>query len=159
MQTEFINWSGSLRFKPQTIVKPQTEGELAEIVQQAAENGKNVRPVGAGHSSMPLVATKDILVSMEKFRGITAYDEKSNDVTIKTGMTLHEAGEEFAGLGLGLHNYGDVDVQAAVGAVGTGTHGTGNTMQILSAPLMGVCESCSNNNILFCISLSKSNHF
>lgn len=138
MQQEFRNWSGSLRFTPDTIEKPRNEDELAAIVRRAAEDKKIVRPVGAGHSSMPLVETKDILVCLEHFRGITAHDEKTNDVTIRTGLTLNEAGQEFARLGLGLHNYGDVNVQAAVGAVGTGTHGTGKSMQILSAPHMGV---------------------
>jgi hypothetical protein len=67
-----------------------------------------------------------------------SHDKEAGEVTIRTGMTLAEAGEEFEQRDLALHNYGDVNLQAVVGAVGTGTHGTGRKLQILSAPLVGV---------------------
>ena len=46
------------------------------------------------------------------------------------GRPLHD-------LGLGLANQGDIDQQSIAGAVGTGTHGTGRTLQNLSAKVKG----------------------
>jgi FAD/FMN-containing dehydrogenase len=132
MKQEWTNWSGSLRFTPEIIEHPEDEDSLALLVRRAADQKKKVRVVGAGHSSMPLVATEHILVSMEKFKGVVSHDKEAGEVTIRTGMTLAEAGEEFEQRDLALHNYGDVNLQAVVGAVGTGTHGT--TMESPTGP-------------------------
>jgi hypothetical protein len=75
MKQEWTNWSGSLRFTPETIEHPEDEDSLARLVRRAADQKKKVRVVGAGHSSMPLVATEHILVSMEKFKGVLSHDK------------------------------------------------------------------------------------
>ncbi len=138
MTDAFRNWSGSLVFTPGAFVRPKNEEQLAEVVRRAAEEGKTVRVVGAGHSSMPLVETDGVLVSMERFSGLVSHDRRSGRATIRTGTNLAEAGKAFRDVGLAMHNLGDVDMQMVVGAVGTGTHGTGKRLPILSAPLAAV---------------------
>ena len=65
------NWSGAAYLLSlQSLKKPSTDEEVAEIVGQASLAGKIVRIVGAGHSSSSLVETNDILVSLEKFKVI-----------------------------------------------------------------------------------------
>lgn len=132
------NWSGSLTFSPTAVQKPDTEEEVAEIVKIASKSGKKVRVVGAGHSSSRLVETTDILISLEKFTGISDVDNNLYRAALKAGMQIHEAGEELNRAGLAMHNTGDVDVQTVAGAIGTGTHGTGKKLQNLSAMLVGV---------------------
>lgn len=68
MQRQWSNWSGSLKFSPNTVASPDTEEALADLVRRAGDEGGTVRAVGAGHSSSPLVETKDVLISLEKFR-------------------------------------------------------------------------------------------
>ena len=138
MRSEFRNWSGSLSFTPSARVSPANEEELVHVIRQAARAGETVRVVGAGHSSMPLVETADVLVSLDRMKGIVSHDPSTGRTTIRTGMNLGEAGKEFLGLGFAMHNLGDVDMQMVVGAVGTGTHGTGRRLPILSAALSGV---------------------
>jgi FAD/FMN-containing dehydrogenase len=138
VQEEFTNWSGSLHFKPAHVAKPQNERQLAELVRRAHESGHVVRPAGAGHSSMPLMETEDVLVSMEHFKGLVRHDPDRRHATIRTGMTLGEAGKAFSDVGLAMHNLGDVNLQTVVGAISTGTHGTGRQLQRLSAPLVKV---------------------
>ncbi len=137
MPQEWSNWSGSLTFTPGSVEMPADEDDLRAIVLQAAEEGRSVRVVGAGHSSTPLVATEHVLVSMERFQGVVAHDAQKNEVTVRSGLTLKEAGRTFHDLGLAMANLGDVDLQTLVGAIGTGTHGTGKDLNILSSHLVG----------------------
>lgn len=138
MGQEFSNWSGSMRFTPGRRAAPKNEEELAALVRRAAEEKTSVRPVGAGHSSQPLVATDGILVSLEHFKGLDSPDTKAREAGIRAGMMLKEAGKTLLDADLAMENLGDVDYQALVGAVGTGTHGTGKRLKILSAHLVGV---------------------
>jgi FAD/FMN-containing dehydrogenase len=135
MAKEWSNWSGSLRFTPATHATPADEEELQYLVRRAGAEGKTVRVGGAGHSSTPLVRTEDILVSMERITGVVHQD--GDTVTIRSGMMLKEANQAFLELGLALENLGDVDLQALVGAIGTGTHGTGKRLRIISNHLVG----------------------
>jgi FAD/FMN-containing dehydrogenase len=138
MKQEWSNWSGSLRFRPGRIGAPQDEEELADLVRRAAAENRTVRVAGAGHSSSPLVQTEGILVSMKEFKGLESHDSEAREATLRAGITLKEAGKSLLDLGLAMENLGDVDLQSLVGAVGTGTHGTGKRLKILSAHLIGV---------------------
>ncbi len=138
MEKEFSNWSGSMRFTPGERTAPRDEAELAELVRRAAERKITVRPAGAGHSSQPLVATEGILVSLEHIKGLESPDLEAREATLKAGMMLKETGGALLEHGLAMENLGDVDYQALVGAVGTGTHGTGRHLKILSAHLVEV---------------------
>lgn len=134
---EWVNWSGSLRFTPERIETPDSEQALVALVQRAAEQGRAVRVVGKGHSSSPLVQTDDILVSLEKLQGMESHDTAAHEATIRAGMTLQDAGEALLKVGLAVPNLGDVNVQQVVGAISTGTHGTGRELPCLSTMLVG----------------------
>jgi FAD/FMN-containing dehydrogenase len=135
MTGEFSNWSGSLKFTPATTATPADEDELQYLVRRAGAEGRTVRVAGAGHSSTPLVRTDDVLVSMERFKGVVS--QEGETMTIRSGMMLKEANQAFLEHGLALENLGDVDLQALVGAIGTGTHGTGKRLRIISNHLVG----------------------
>jgi FAD/FMN-containing dehydrogenase len=136
-QKEWTNWSGSVRFIPGRIETPANEEKLASIVHRAASEGRNIRTAGAGHSSSPLVETEDILVSMINFKEFGTSESDGREVTTGSGMMLKEANKAFLKVGLALENLGDVDLQSLVGAIGTGTHGTGRHLHILSTHLVG----------------------
>jgi len=138
MSHEWSNWSGSLRFRPDKIEAPKDDNALRSLVQEAAHKGRTVRVVGAGHSSSPLVQTDDLLISLKSFQGIESYSLTNGEAVIGTGMTVHDAGRALRKIGLATHNVGDVDVQTLVGAIGTGTHGTGYQLQNLSTMLIGM---------------------
>ncbi len=134
---EWSNWSGSLRFRPNTIAMPGDEAALVALVRRAAEERRTVRAVGAGHSSSPLVETTDVLVSLEKFQGLEWHDAQTQRATLGAGMTLKNAGEELLRVALAMHNLGDVNVQTVAGAIATGTHGSGETLPNLATMLVG----------------------
>ncbi|WP_114782760.1 D-arabinono-1,4-lactone oxidase [Botryobacter ruber] len=137
MAEEWINWSGSVRFTPEKIKKPDSETALQKLVLQALADKKQLRIVGAGHSSMPLVKTDQLLVSQEKLKGITGFEEDKLRVKLLPGTSIREASEGLIKLNTSLHNTGDIDMQYLAGAFGTGTHGSGRKLKNLSSMLVG----------------------
>lgn len=137
MAEEWTNWSGSLRFTPGEVAEPEDEEQLAGIVRRAAERSRNVRVVGAGHSSAPLVRTGDVLVSLTKLQGLVSHDRAAGEAVLRSGMVIRDVGAALLDAGLAMHNTGDVDVQTLAGAIGTGTHGTGRRLGNLSTMLLG----------------------
>lgn len=133
----FTNWSGSLSFTAQRRASPRTEEELSGLVRRSADNGETLRPVGSGHSSTPIMRTEDTLVSLDQMSGVTGHDADAGTATILPGTGLEDLGAELAEVGLALENFGDVNYQTIAGAIGTGTHGTGETLGNLSSTLVG----------------------
>ncbi len=138
MPQEFSNWSGKLRFTPGRVERPTSEEALAALVRQAAAEGRTVRAYGAGHSSSPLVATQDILVSLEHFEGIESYDQRTCQATVKAGTNVHKLGNALYDIGMAMENLGDVDYQTIAGAISTGTHGSGKKLRNLENHVIGV---------------------
>lgn len=135
---EWRNWSGSLKFTPGAVLEPESEQEVVTLINRARKEKKQVRVVGAGHSSTALVQTDDYLLSLKHFKGVEDVDRSMHRATVLAGMTVKEAGKDLYRYGLAMHNTGDVDVQTLAGAIGTGTHGTGKRLPNLSTMLVGV---------------------
>lgn len=137
MQQEWINWSGSLRFTPLKIKTPSTESEIVDVVCRALKEERILRVVGAGHSSSALVETDNVLVSLEKLKGLKSYNTDTYEATLLAGTPLEEAGEMLHEVGLAMPNLGDVSTQTIAGALSTGTHGSGKKLQNLAAQIIG----------------------
>ncbi len=138
MAKQWENWSGSLQFSPEQLEKPESVGELQQLVGEVANRSGTIRVVGRGHSSTPLVATDDTLVSLENFGGVLSTDRERCEAWVRPGTMLKDMGEELLEADLAVHNLGDVNVQHLGGAVGTGTHGTGKNLGNLSTMVLGV---------------------
>ena len=134
---EFINWSGSLRFTPNARVWPASEEAISAFIQDAAAHARVVRVVGSGHSSSALVQTPDMLLSLRDLHGLIDYDPRRAQATAGAGTLLHDLGIILHGVGLGMQNLGDIDTQTIAGVICTGSHGSGRTLQNLSASLIG----------------------
>jgi FAD/FMN-containing dehydrogenase len=57
---------------------------------------------------------------------------------VGAGTVLHDLGPILHDIGMSMQNLGDVDTQTIAGVIGTGTHGSGRTLQNISATLIGV---------------------
>lgn len=135
---EWINWSGSLKFKVAQYVQPVSEEALQDIVRDCYRSNRKLKLVAAGHSSSPLVQTADTLVHMQNFDTLEHIDSEKQTVTFQSGITVHKANSELQKHALALFNTGDVDVQTLAGAIATGTHGTGKYLPNLASILEGV---------------------
>lgn len=123
------NWSGSQECFPAARKAPGNVSELQEIVANAPGV---VRPVGAGHSFMPLVPTEDTVLSLGRMSGVINADPATGQAKIWAGTRLGDIGGPLAEHGMAMINMPDIDEQSLAGALGTATHGTGATLGCLS---------------------------
>ncbi len=140
------NWSGLVKASPEVIIYPTSEEEIVDMVRMAGNEGKKIRVAGSGHSFPDIVATKDIIVSLDKMQGIVAQNE--NLFTVWAGTKLKKLGKLLFERGYAMENMGDIDAQSIAGAVSTGTHGTGKDFGILATQLVGIRFIDSEGNIV-----------
>jgi FAD/FMN-containing dehydrogenase len=144
MKKKWQNWSGSVRFTPDEMEKPHDEEQVRELIRRAKNEGKQIRVVGAGHSSVPLVVSDHIFMSLEALNGIVNHFPAKNQVAMLPGTTIKDAGKLLFQKNLSMHNTGDVDLQFIGGAFATGTHGSGIKLQNLSGMIAG-CRLVDGN--------------
>ena len=119
------NWSGYVECPQTPVLTPDSGAQLAQVLADAARDGKAVRMAGAGHSFSPLVASDGVIVSLDKLQGVIDVDAATNVARVHAGTRLHALGAALAQRGLAMENLGDINVQSIAGATSTGTHGTG----------------------------------
>jgi len=124
------NWAGNQVFAPRRIATPASEDELAQVVADAAKQNLRVRVVGANHSWSPVVATEDVLVSLDRLDQVLATEGRR--VTVQGGIRLGALNLRLAERGLAMPNLGSIDRQSIAGAISTATHGSGCTHGVLS---------------------------
>src|SRR5918995_5840295 len=108
---EWVNWSGSLRFSPRHSWTAGDEAGVVDAVQRARAEGWTLRPVGAGHSSSPLVRTDGLLLDLPDLAGVLNHDVDARRVTVGPATRLGDLGNQLYDLGLAMENLGDVDFQ------------------------------------------------
>jgi FAD-linked oxidoreductase len=120
------------------------------MMQSFEREQRHVRVVGAGHSFTPLVQTDDILMSLERLQGVTAFDVDSSVVTVRGGTWLKNLGDELFKRNLAQENLGDINVQSIAGAISTGTHGTGIAFGSLATQVAGLTLVTADGSVLEC---------
>lgn len=139
------NWSGSQYGSPE-IFKPRKIYELQKIVKAHAQ----IRAVGAGHSFSALAKTDAVLINLDHFQGVVAFDENRTQCAVQAGTRLYDLGEYLAPIHQALPNQGDIDQQSLAGAISTGTHGTGIDLPCLSAFVEGFELLSADGELLQC---------
>jgi FAD-linked oxidoreductase len=124
----WTNWAGNAHAWPAARLAPADEAELAALMPQAAAP---VRAVGSGHSFTELVPTDATLISLDRLSGLVSHDPALHQATVRAGTRLAPLGEALAAIGQAMPNLPDINKQSLAGALATGTHGTGKTMQAL----------------------------
>lgn len=131
-QTGWQNWSKSL---PATSAKVQTPKNLMALKDIISQSAGAVRPVGAGHSWMPLVPSDGTIIKLDHFGGVLDIDKANQTAWMGAGARLHDVSPVLAQAGLAFRNLGDIDVQSLAGATSTATHGTGHDLPCLAAEI------------------------
>jgi FAD/FMN-containing dehydrogenase len=144
------NWSGSVTCTPETMATPASEEEVSALVIAARRAGHGVRVAGTGHSFTPLCATDGTLLSLDGMQGMIAADPEARTATFRAGTKIHQAGAPLLAAGLAMENMGDIDYQSLGGAIGTGTHGTGETLGNLSTQVVGLRLVLASGETLDC---------
>ncbi|BFH67517.1 FAD-binding oxidoreductase [Paenibacillus dendritiformis] len=144
---EWRNWAGNVRCEPERWWDPEGEADVAGLLGEAQRLGRKVRIAGSGHSFTPLGETEEWLVRLPRMSGLVKLDEIGRTVTVRAGTTLRELGRRLLERGWAMENLGDIDRQTIGGAVGTGTHGTGNGFGSLSAQVTAIRAVLGNGTI------------
>jgi FAD-linked oxidoreductase len=84
------------------------------------------------------VPTDGHLVVLDRLTGLRSYDAETLQATLGAGIRLSETGPELEAIGQAMYNLPDIDRQTLAGAISTATHGTGLTLNTLSAYVTGL---------------------
>ena len=144
------NWSGSVRFTPRRLARPESIEEVVALVRAARDAGETLRVAGAGHSFTPLAVTEGTLVSLDGFHGLLAADPAAGQATVRAGTRLRALGDALLGHGAAPENLGDIDAQSIAGATSTGTHGTGAALGGLAAQVTGLTLVTGVGDVVEC---------
>ncbi len=148
MTLQWSNWSGSVQCAPHVVASPQSEAELIALIKDAAH--RTIRVAGTGHSFVPLCATDDLLISLDKLQGVIVCDVHTARATIWAGTKIHQLGEPLLACGVTLENQGDIDRQTTAGALSTGTHGTGHTLGSMSTQVSALRIVTTSGEVVEC---------
>jgi FAD/FMN-containing dehydrogenase len=127
------NWAANQRFSVEQIAHPTSEEEVIELARSAIEDRRPIGMAGSAHSFTPIVETSGLLLEMKGVNGVLSTDPETARAEVLAGTTLKQLGRELWDAGLSMKNQGDVDAQTLVGAISTGTHGSGPEWGTLSS--------------------------
>ncbi len=146
-KTTWKNWAGA-ECHPRSIERPLGRGELSEMVGIAAAAGRQVTAAGSGHSFTGAPMTEDLMIDLSGLSGVLDADPASGRVKVLAGTVLRDLNRELDDLGLALPNLGDIDSQTVAGAISTGTHGTGESLENLPAQVTGLDLVTASGEVL-----------
>lgn len=141
------NWSGSQVCYPKTRSAP---ADLAQLQNLLKDSTGTIRPVGSGHSFMPLVPTDDTIVSLSRLTGLISVDQKQQQARVWAGTRLGDIGQPLADNGQALLNMPDIDEQSLAGAIATATHGTGAQLACMSNYVEALQLVLANGEVMEC---------
>ncbi|RWH51463.1 MAG: FAD-binding protein [Mesorhizobium sp.] len=141
------NWVSNQVCRVKHFEMPSSDDDVCRTIKTAASTNLRVRVVGTGHSYTPIVPTDGVLISAERLTGIENIDPTNGSVTLRGGTRICDVGLELRSAGWALPNQGDIDLQTMSGAVSTGTHGSGDSLQCLAGPIIGMRIAMGDGSI------------
>ncbi len=118
---------------PARTVEAGSEQDVVDTVRSAIREGLPVRPMGSGLSFSPVCQTGGVLLDLAALSGITGIDSERRLVRVLAGTKVWRLAELLWDAGWSLPQQGALDAQGIVGAIATGTHGTGPSLGCLAS--------------------------
>ena len=129
----WANWAGEQACEPAAIETPGTLDELRDAVRTAAAAGRRVRVSASGHSFTDCALTEGTMIRLDRLTRPLDFDAESGLFKVEAGSVLHDLNRLLDERGVAFENLGDIDRQTVAGSISTGTHGTGERFQNVSA--------------------------
>ena len=142
------NWSGKYQMEIEDLRFLRSEDEAVAVAAHAKAAGQTIRVIGSGHSHSLLVPNDQVLVESSGLAGVLEVDAKAQTAWVSAGSKIYSLGKPLHAAGLALKNQGDIDRQAIAGACATGTHGTGKSLQNLSASVVGMTVATADGELI-----------
>jgi L-gulonolactone oxidase len=144
------NWAGTESATGLEILRPSSVEQVSAAVKLAAEQGKQLKAVGSGHSFTGCAAPEQVMIRLDGLAAITQADSGSGRVTLGAGTGLRKLNAGLAAFDLAMANLGDIDRQTVSGAISTGTHGTGARLGGLATQVVGLELVTADGSVLSC---------
>jgi L-gulono-1,4-lactone dehydrogenase len=146
----WTNWAANQRCAPAAVERPSSEADIVRIVRDAANAGRRVKVVGAGHSFTAIALTDGHLLTLDDYARVISHDAEKRTVTVQAGIRLQRLNEELHARGLAMPNLGDIAYQSIAGAISTATHGTGATLGGIATQVIGMRIVAGDGSITEC---------
>jgi xylitol oxidase len=117
------NWAGNYRYRARALHRPESHDELRRLLAGTAR----IRVLGSRHSFND-VPDSDELVSLEALPREVEVDAEAGTVTLSAGTRYGDLAPALDAAGVALHNLASLPHISVAGAVGTGTHGSGERL-------------------------------
>ena len=114
------------------VSRPASVEALAELVQRAADAGRQVRIVGHRHSYNDSFYSRSTMISIGQLNRIRGLDPDAGTLTCEAGITIDEVCTYLDERGYALRYCGNHGQQTLAGALATGTHGYGRDGGLMS---------------------------
>jgi xylitol oxidase len=114
------NWAGNFTYHTDNLLQPKTVAD----VRQAVLACKQVRALGSRHSFNGIADSTQNQISLKGLDAMTL-DEQAHTVTVGAGVTYGALSPWLDARGYALHNLASLPHISVMGAVATGTHGSG----------------------------------
>ncbi len=144
----FRNWAGTATAQPQAFFTPQSEPEIVAILQRAAQAGRRVKVVGAGHSWSDIACTDGYLLQLDALAQVRRVDLQRQEITVQAGIRLHALISAMHRHGMTLPVIGSVTQQSIAGAIATGTHGSAPGFGNLASRVVGMRLVLASGEVL-----------
>ncbi|HNN96817.1 MAG TPA: FAD-binding protein, partial [Pseudomonadota bacterium] len=144
----FRNWAGTATAQPQAFFTPQSESEIVDILKRAAQAGRRVKVVGAGHSWSDIACTDGYLLQLDALAQVRRVDVQRQEITVQAGIRLHALIAAMHRHGMTLPVIGSVTQQSIAGAIATGTHGSAPGLGNLASRVVGMRLVLANGEVL-----------
>ena len=143
-----LNWAGTHTFTAPRIVDPSSVGEVQQLVADAAVAGEQVRALGTRHSFNGIADTTGTLISVLAIDPDPVLDVGARTVTVGSGIRYGALAIWLEAHGWALHNMGSLPHISVGGATATGTHGSGNTLGVLSTAVRAIEYVAADGSLL-----------
>jgi len=140
----FRNFDRSVECTPKKLIHVTTEADVVAAVNEGRNNKMKVRAAGAGHSFQPH-ACADIMLNMDAFCKVLSVNATEGRVVVESGIRLKNLNLALASFGLAMPQLGLISEQSLAGAMSTGTHGTGLSLESVGAMTVVALEAVAGN--------------
>ncbi len=136
-------WAGTHRFAAPHFVEAESIDQVQQLVAQSAASGERVRALGTRHSFNGIADTGGTLVTVTGIDSEPVLDETpasdgARTVTVGSGIRYGALAAWLEERGVALHNMGSLPHISVGGATATATHGSGNSLGVLSTAVRGL---------------------
>lgn len=129
------NWSENFEFAAVDLARPTSLPQLQELVAGASK----VKALGTRHSFTRVADTAGgLLINTSLLDFDVTVDHEAMTATVPGGWTYARVAEALEAEGVALANMGSLPHISLAGGTATGTHGSGDTNQVLAAAISGI---------------------